>query len=244
MRETRDGGIAPIPSVLGGSIPFEAMKANRRMTRRPKNNQDRCTVVSIYEKRISERKFTIEPGLFELQPGTFDKPSILVVGSSSWWQDLDPNRPLIEIPTGSVGVANAIVKDYCNGMLACDMKQMMPGLFFVEGAHTVKDIKEKFFSALMDAKLKQDKWFARLVNIADSLWARSNNNPLAISDEMRLAAQSIGASNKPWLSNYALIELVPCKACGYMRNPTYPVCSQCKNVDSEHPLSKDLKFAV
>jgi uncharacterized OB-fold protein len=39
------------------------------------------------------------------------------------------------------------------------------------------------------------------------------------------------------------LELIRCNACGNLRNPQYPVCPTCKNVDMSHPLAKELKFA-
>ena len=59
---------------------------NRRTIRAPINPLDKSTVVSILPKQISERKITIQPGIFEISPGSFDNPAILVVGPSSWWR--------------------------------------------------------------------------------------------------------------------------------------------------------------
>ena len=103
-------------------------QANRRTIRAPVNPLDKSTVISILPKPISERKATIQPGMFELPPGTFENPSILVVGTSSWWREVDENQPLLEIPVSSVQVADSIVRDYCNGLLACDMAEKMPGI--------------------------------------------------------------------------------------------------------------------
>ena len=120
-----------------GEFPGMA-PSNRRTIRAPVNPLDKSTVVSILPKPISERKATIQPGTFELPPGSFDKPSILVVGPSSWWREVDEGQPLLEIPVASVIIADSIVKDYCNGLLACDMGDRMPGLFYLPGIFTVE----------------------------------------------------------------------------------------------------------
>lgn len=218
--------------------------SRRRMIRSQKNPLDKATIVSIFPKEIDERKYTIDPGHFHIAAGTYENPATLVVGPSSWWKDIDLDQPLLEIPNSAVAIADSIIRDYCNGMLGCDMGMNMPGLFFVNGEVSVMKIKTEYKASLEAAKIKQDNWYKILVRIGDSLWARSNGNPLVIADEMRLAALSLNLNDKPWIKDFKTVELVPCKACGSLRNPLYPVCQTCKNVDLSHPLAKDLKFSA
>src|SRR5258708_6443678 len=72
------------------------MLNSRRLIRQHKNPMDRCTIVSIFPKEINEVKYTIEPGRFHISPGTFENPSVLTVGSSSWWKDIDVDQPMLE----------------------------------------------------------------------------------------------------------------------------------------------------
>lgn len=211
-------------------------------SRLPKNPMDKCTIVSIYPKKIVEVKHTIEPGKFEIEAGSLENPSILVVGSSSWWAARGENQPTLEIPVFSVSIADSIIRDYINGLLACDMVERMPGLFFVEGKYNGLEIKTKFADRIKEADIKQNAWFAELVRIADSLWARSNNNPLAIPDEARIAAKVLGLE-KPWTLDFKLIAEVSCFACGNKKNPAFPVCPTCRAIDPSHPLAKEIKFA-
>lgn len=216
----------------------------RRLVRSPKNPLDRCTIVSIFPKEINEVKHTIEPGRFHIDAGSFEEPSILVVGSSSWWRDIDVDQPMLEIPVSSIQIADSVVKDYCNGMLGCNMSDAMPGLFYVMGAVTAMEIKSKYKTKLAEVNEIQNNWYKILVRLADSLWARTNNNPLTISDEMRLAARSLNLNDKTWLKDYTTVQMVRCAACGGLKNPEYPVCPSCKAVDVTHPSAKDLKFAI
>jgi len=218
--------------------------SNRRMIRSSKNPMDRCTIVSIFPKSIHEVKHTIEPGVFNILAGTYENPSILVVGPSSWWREIDLDQPMLEIPVSSIAIANSVIQDYSNGMLGCDMSSAMPGLFFVMGEKKVSEIKTEYKAKLEETKAKQDNWFKVLVRLADSLWARTNGNPLVIADEMRLAAVNLNMNDKPWLRDFKTVEMQPCKACGGLKNPMYPVCPSCKNVDLEHPLAKELKFSA
>lgn len=220
-----------------------ALLNNRRLIRSVKNPMDRCTIVSIFPKEVDEVKHTIEPGRFHIDAGTYDKPSILVVGSSSWWKDIDVEQPMLEIPVSSIQIADSVIKDYANSMLGFS-GDAMPGLFFVLGEHTVVDIKMKYKTKLDDVKEKQLNWYKILVRLADSLWARTAGNPLAIWDVMRIAAKELNFNDKPWLKDFQTALLVRCKYCGSMKDPAYPICPSCKSIDQDHPLSKEIKIAA
>jgi hypothetical protein len=221
-----------------GITPF-----HRRAIKGPVNPLDKSTIVSIFPKEIKEIKHTIFPGEFHILPGSYEKPSILVVGPSSWWKEVDDNQPLLEIPVSSVQIADSVVKDYCNGIFGCDMATSMPGLFYVPGEFTVASIKEKFKNELDKAKAKQTSFYSTLVRMADALWARSNGNPLTIGEDMRMAARELGLKEKDWLKDYQAVDMVKCTACGALKNPNYPVCGTCRAIDTNHPAAKDLKFA-
>src|SRR5437016_14202483 len=100
----------------------------QRLPRSMKSPIDKCTIVSILPKPIDEFKWTIDPGKFHIDPGTFENPSILVIGGSSWWKELFNDQPSIEFPISSVNIADSIIRDYCNGVLGCDMDGCIPGL--------------------------------------------------------------------------------------------------------------------
>ncbi len=203
---------------------------SRRTVRAPINPMDRSTVVSIYPKDITERKVTIEPGVFHITPGRFDNPSILVVGSSSWWREIDPDQPLLEIPISSIQIADSIVRDYSNGLLGCNMGDTMPGLFYIQGEKSLLEIRKDYKAQLDEANTKQRRWYEALVKLGDILWSRSNGNPLAISEDMKLAAQELGLKEKPWLKDFTTMELEHCPACGQLRDSKFPVCQHCKTV--------------
>jgi len=234
-------------TIMAGATPLEytaPAMSKRKAIRAQLNPMDKCTIVSIFPKEIIEEKPTTYPGKFHIPSGTFESPAILVVGSSSWWKDYDFEQPLLEIVQSSIQMADSIIKDYANGMLGCNMGDAMPGLFFILGEHTVLDIKTNYKKKLEEVKAKQDNWYHILVKLADSLWARTGKNPLAIWDEMRLAAKSLKLDDREWVKDFKALELVSCKFCGGLRNPTYPICPSCKAIDKDHPLAKELKFAI
>lgn len=213
----------------------------RQTIRAPQNPMDKSTVFSIFPKRIEERKYTIDPGIFIIEPGSFEKPAILVVGPSSWWKEVDEKQPLLEISHSSIVIAESVIRDYANGLIACDMADNMPGLFFIPGSYaTLEKAREyknpdtgvTFDILLNEANRKQRNWFTSLVKMADALWARSSGNPLSISDDMRMAAREMNLISKDWYRDNLAVELVKCRACGTLRNPQFPVCPNCKAIDN------------
>jgi len=229
---------------MAGGFPLMS-DIKRRTIRAPVNPLDRSTVVSIFPKNVPpEVKPTIMPGIFHIKHGTYDNPSCLVVGPSSWWKEIDENQPLLEIPQSSIVIADSIVKDWANGIPGCDMGDNMPGWFYLPGEWTAKKLKEEQKALIDEANRKQRNWFATLVQMADAMWARSNGNPLTISEDMRLAARELNMVNKDWLADQQVMELVRCKACGHLKNPLYPVCPNCKSIDDpEKAMLMGLKFA-
>ena len=213
----------------------------RRTIRQAVNPMDKATVVSIYPKHIEEVKHTIEPGRFTIPAGTYENPTLLVVGPSSWWREIDEEQPLLEIPVSSIQIADSIVRDYCNGVLASNMGDCMPGLFYVPGEHTIESIRKSFLQELNKAKVKQTNFYRTLITLADALWARSQGNPLAISDDMRMGARELNLSEtKDWMRDFKMVNMVRCKACGTLKNPDYPICASCHFPDPDHPMTAKL----
>jgi len=208
------------------------INARKRTVRAPLNPVDKSTIVSIYPKNIVERKYTIEPGIFKIAAGSFSKPSILVVGSSSWWREIDEEQPLLEIPNSSIQIADSVVKDFCNGLLGCNMGSSMPGLFWIPSELTVEDVIKNHMGAMLTAKAKQDTFYNALIKLADTMWARTNGNPLVIADDMRIAAKEMNVhAGKPWMKDFTITtEMSKCPACGYLMNTDYPICGNCKTI--------------
>lgn len=218
---------------------------NKATRRGPVNPMDKATIISIYPKLIHEKKNTIEPGVFTIEPGSYENPAILVVGPSSWWREIDAEQPLLEIPESALRIAESIVRDYCNGIVGCNMGSHMPGLFYLPGTLTIAEIKKNHKPLLDEYNEKQKAFYFNLVKMADTLWARSNGNPLSITDDARLAARSLGLNDKPWLRDYQSVQMIACVACGSLRNPLFPICSHCNRViDAELASKLGIKVAV
>lgn len=227
-----------------GNFPGLGGLSKKRTIRAPVNPLDKSTVISIYPRKIVEVKPTISPGTFVIEPGSVEHPSFLVVGPSSWWREVDEEQPLLEIPNSSVQIADALVKDYCNGMLGYDTATRNPGLFFIPGEITFEKLKKDHAQAYANAIQKQKNWFVTLVKIGDTFWAKSNGNPITISDEMRMAANALGMKDKDWMKDFTMMENIKCMACGQPRNPAYPVCPHCHAiVDKDKAIALGIVFA-
>lgn len=217
----------------------------RRTVRGPINPMDKSTVVSIYPKAITFKNITLMPRIWHIEAGSIEKPALLIVGSGSWWKDVHPEEPLIEIPVGSVAVAESIVRDYINGMFGCNMGDAMPGLFFVPGEITLEILNHDPYKKLLESAIeKQTNYYRALVGYADSLWARSNGNPLTINEEMRVAARTLGKQDKDWMSDFQNVGQIRCFGCGSFKSPDYPICPSCHTIDPTHPKAALVQRAV
>lgn len=224
--------------ILVGELPSLSRKAIRSMP----NPLDKSTIVSIFPLALDEKKPTIQPGRFQIPAGSYEKPSTLIVGSSSWWKELGNDEPILEIPLSSIQVADSIVQDYSNSLLGCDMGENRPGLFFVPGEFTVEGIVKDKKALLLKAKENQNRWYQTLIKMGDASWANSHGNPLAIWDVMRVAAKQLNV-DKPWIKDFQLGELISCVACGALRNPLYPICQAC-NFIVDRDLANKLGLKV
>jgi hypothetical protein len=227
--------------------------ANRTILHRlPTNPMDRSTIVTLIPKILTEYKPTLFPGRFVIpaaKPGDYE---LFVVEPSSYFLANATDRmPPTEVQVNSVELAKSIVLDYCVGIIECNMADRMPGLFWIPGEFTKTSIVKyvgadgRTFQQLLDeAKAKQRNWYMALVSLADLLWSRSQN-PRAISDDSRLAADFLNFKDKPWMQDRSIFESVNCKYCGELINPAYPVCKHCHAIiDVKKAKELDIQFAA
>jgi len=237
-----------------GSFP-SMRELNRKTVRGAVNPLDKSTLVSIYPRPIKFFNLTLTPGLWNLEAGSVEEPAILVVGPSSWFRDVGPDEPLIEIVQSSVQIAASLIQDYLSGMFACNMHDSMPGLFFVPGCKTHQDgsinsektlewIKEEHQHLIAAAVKTQLGYWRNLIRYGDALWARSNGNPLVINDETRMAAKLLGSQDKDWMKDFQNQGQIRCFACGSFKSPDYPICQACHTIDPQHPKAHLIQKAA
>jgi len=225
----------------------------RQAIRATPNPMDKATVISIYPKELNETKYTIQPGKFHIPAGSVEKPVLVVVGPSSWWREIDPEQPLLEITNSAIQVADSITTDYCAGLLGYKRAESCPGLFWVPGSwKSADDIKKHNFEEInitgealfKRAEVWQTNYWKTLVKLADIGWTKTNGNPLVISDDMRFAATKLNLKEKPWMKDMQMMAMINCPMCGTLRNPAYPMCPNCKAVvDTDAANKLGIKFA-
>ena len=137
---------------------------NRMTSRAQINDMDKCTIFSVYPKDIEEKKITLMPFMYQIPAGTPEKPSRTVIGPASWWRDVDPEQPLIEIPVSSVVVAQSVVLDYTKSVYGYTAGKRCPGIFFLTG-----DISAEWGDCFIKTK--------HIAKIADSRCCEGLNRP-------------------------------------------------------------------
>ena len=210
--------------------------------RRALNPSDMTTIVSIAPFDINEVKHTLEPGKWHIPKGSYDNPSVVAIGTSSWWMTADPEKPPVEVPVGSYEVAESVIKDYCASLHKVSWGASQPGVFILPGNISPTTVKKEH-KALLDTALAQQRaWYLLLTQDADMLWARTNGNPIAIGVLARIAAQELGLKDKPWMQDFSTIEKKACIACGTFLNPAFPICPNCKAINGDLG-TLNIKFA-
>lgn len=216
----------------------------KKVIRSVRNIYDKATIVSIFPQEITEIKATVQPGEFVVPAGSYERPGILVIGPSSYMRNMDAEEmPMMEIPISAVQMAESIIIDYCNGLIGGDSANSMPGMFFLPGERSLVQILKENRDLLNIARDKQTKWYNELVRIADIDWARSNGNPISVSDQSRLAASELNKKDKPWMQDFKTVELKPCRFCGHLRNDLFPICPNCKQI-TDTAKAKELGLLV
>lgn len=244
------------------TLGFAAFAPNQRITRRPKNPLDKCTIVSVYPVAIVDYKPTAFPQTHRIEGAADGDYSVTVVEAAGWYKEMEENQPFMEIPITSIQVAEAFIRDFVNALPEYVPEVAAPGMFFVLGAYTKETIKKyieadelsedgkiirkgrTFDQLITAARARQNQWFMNIVRMADTDWARSNGNPRAIGETQKMAAEKLQLKEKPWLKDFQAVEKKNCPACGQLINPDFPICFNCKNViDPVKAKALNLTFA-
>lgn len=228
------------------------LNPNQRVMRRPVNENDKSTIVSIFPRDIKANNPAVFPGRLHIPAAKKGEIELAVVGQSSSFKEMLEGEPLLEIPYDSFTMANSFVDDICKGVIEYVKNEQMPGLFVVYGDYDKKTIhgyvdkktNRTFAQYLAEANRVQNKWFAELIKMADVLWVRTQGNPRSIDDNMKLAAIHLGQEDKPWIKLDLSVRKVSCPACGNLVDPSYPICANCKTViNAAKAKELGLKFA-
>lgn len=196
----------------------------------PLDPNDKSTVVSIYPRVLFDRKVSLFPGVFKVEPGYANAPATLTLGPSHWMLNIPLEDRSIAYPVSSYRVATAFVQDKIKAF-HCYTPDAMPGVFVLHGVHDSIAVLKNNVKEIKEAAEKQKRWYEALVKEADVLWARTNGNPLAISNDARLAAEQLQlGEGKTWMQDFKTLQMTNCPACGVLRNGNFPICGNCRTI--------------
>lgn len=205
----------------------------------PKNPMDKTTIVSVYPREIVDVKPTLFPSRFVVPAAGFNDFSLLIIeGASYFIPSMIEKQPPTEVQVNSMMLAESILHDSIPSMNLVT-SESQPGVFCIPGEWTRKTIKDyahadgRTFVQLVElARTWQQNYWKSVIDEADYFWSQGAN-PKVIPDDAKLAAKILELDKvKPWMNNVVASELVPCIACGAMKNPIYPICQVCRTVNN------------
>lgn len=153
-----------------------------------------CTVVSLLPREVFEEKPHMLPSTFRVPAAKYGDIAILHVEEGIHYVPNPFDSGSLKQTTSPAEMARSIVEDYVTSHI-CLAENCGPGLFWVEGRLTKDEVSKHFKAKIAGYKERQDNWFHALCNMADADWQK-NHNMLAVSDLQRMAAQSLGLTDK------------------------------------------------
>jgi hypothetical protein len=188
----------------------------------------KATIVSLFPFDINEIKPGVYPGHFHLEPCLdVKKPSILHINDAISYlfdgltgKSMPINQP-VEV------MAKSVVDDFRNSFLTIG-PDSGPGIFWVEGHHSVADIVKLFSDDIRKAELRQYKWFEALVRLADDDFAKYGQHR-AVSDLQRYAADYLHL-DRVWKRKLEEQRMTNCPACRSTIPEDALVCASCRTI--------------
>lgn len=202
-----------------------------------------CTVVSLLPYALIEDKPMMLPNTFAIPAASIDgkRLGILHVGEGVHYIPnplMDEGKPGSSIRQVTIPseMARSICEDYNCAHVALG-EDASPGLFWVPGKLTEKQIHQFHSKRLASVRQRQKNWFHNLCIMADADWEK-NHDMRAVSDLQRLAARSLGV-NKAWVE-FKMEEMALCPYCHSRVSPEASICSNCREIinPSKHAALK------
>lgn len=186
-----------------------------------------CTVVSLCPFELDEYK----PGMFPVANFIFPpapKNGMSILHVEDGWHNvyIDHQRGSIQIPDSAERISESIVYDCkVSKPYGIMIGVAEPGIFWLVGKLTEKDILSKYNGTYQEVLEKQKKWFENLVAEGDDAWNKFHTHKM-ISDTCRLAAKYLGFE-RPWNIHTTVENMAECKACTTIIPARAVVCPQC-----------------
>lgn len=195
-------------------------------------DMSQATIVSMLPYTLTEVKPGLNPNEFIIQGKGKDEFGLTIIPDNVYYlinpdllSDAKEVRQ-IPVPVKAMELAQSIISDYVGALLGVDLPEIMPGIFAVKGNYTDKKLfKTKFANELQHYTECQNRWFIRLVEVADDTWAKSRS-PVGISDLQRHAVRSL-QYEREWLNPLPGEQLDKCPVCKTIINAGAVKCVAC-----------------
>lgn len=196
----------------------------------------KATIVSIVPFKIEEKKPTLYPGDYIIPPAEYPNGiETLIVGSALSFVYLDADRGSMRISVPAEQIAESVVNDWQNSILAA-RGDARPGLFTLVGDWTHDEIRREHKEQLSMVKAGQRLWFEALVKMADDDWSKFKQHKM-ISNLQRIACKCLEIKRE-WLSIMPKEEEM-CPMCRSRVDSQAIVCGTCRFII--HPERYDAK---
>lgn len=165
--------------------------------------------------------------------------NILVIGDAKTHDYLDSDRGYRERRIPADEMAESICFDYWSHLLHVEADSR-PGIFWISGAVTKKEIEQRFSEILDEMREIQTRWFKKLVDIADDDWTHTRAHR-SITDQQRHAAKALNLEKEWNFVPEAVGHMISCPACMRQVNSEAAVCENCNAILNEEK-AKRFKF--
>lgn len=183
------------------------------------------TIASLVPVKVSEKKNSLIPSDYEIPASNGTIPQVLHVSGAIHYVYIGENLKKFPVRVPADELATSIVNDLIHATLAVDFSsKAMPGIFWVPGKLSSKEIMQQFAEFVSEAIENQKRWFLALVKMGDDDWQKLHRHS-AISDLQRKAAKLLNLQDREWIVEERA-GLVACPACktliqlGTIRCPT------------------------
>lgn len=194
-----------------------------------------ATIVSLLPYDLIESKPGLNPNEFTVHKAEPGKFSLTVIPDNVYYL-INPD-PLsdakdvrhIKVPVPAMELAQSIINDYVNALLAVSQPDAVPGIFVVSGSYSdKKEVGIKFMKEIMVYRQAQNSWFTNLVNIAEDTWSKTHS-PVGISDLQRSACRMLELK-RDWLNPLPSEQIEKCPICISPINPGALKCLACGHI--------------
>lgn len=199
------------------------------------------TVVSLCNYPIiNEHKPTIQPSYYSIPAADKElKIAVLHIMDAICYEYASGHRSIMR-DVMSKEVAKSVVDDYSIAQL-CLENGAKPGLFWVEGKYSEKQVLNSFEEEIEEMTQKHTLWAKQLVKMGDDLWSVHKQHR-HITRTMIDGATFLGLTRE-WTEIPSPENFMNCPACGDKLLASVVLCKTCKCVIDAEKYSK-LTFAI